>query len=498
MDKAAKLSKRSVSTIIIYGMVGHIAWCIENAFLNLYVYRTITTNLSVVSAMVAASAVIATFATIVMGWVSDRVGKRKPFMTYGYMLWGVSVMLFAVFSIKNMQSAFGVDRDKAIILACVGMVFLDCLMSFIGSTANDAAFHAWVTDNTNKFNRGKTEALITVLAVLATVITTVPFEMTGVTTNKYFDAAGNAVKSAVEGGTTVMGNWTLFYCVLGGVTILAGIIGLFLIKDNPSLKPQKSMPFKELFYGFRPSVVKKNKYLYLVFATLAISYIANNCFSNYLLIYLQNTLKCDEYVTFLGLGYLLPYAIIYGSSAILGIIIGVVVDKKTKKATLIIPGAALSCVGAVLMYVFSPNFFEIGMTTLVLFCVGAFIQSMGATMVAVVCLTTIRNLTPPDKVGRFLGVKMVFAVMLPMCIGSVVSGIVSSSDKYISGFDEFGHAVYTCPPVIFLLTAGIVLFAILTAIPLVKAPNGALVTPAEGVPTAEVHQVEETAELKDA
>ena len=73
---------------------------------------------------------------------------------------------------------------------------------------------------------------------------------------------------------------------------------------------------------------------------------------------------------------------------------------------------------------------------------------------------------------------MVFYVALPMALGSIVSGVVSSSDKYITGYDEFGHAVYTCPPVIFLLTAIVSVFAIIPTVFLLKAPQGALLKPA--------------------
>ncbi len=477
MEQNNKLSRKTALGITLFGIFGQIAWCIENSFLNLYVYRTVTTKLSVVSAMVAASAVVATLTTIIMGWVTDRVGKRRPFMVYGYIIWGVSVMIFALFTPDNMQNIFHTDRNKAIILASVFIVIADCVMTFFGSTANDAAFNAWVTDNTTVSNRGKTEAFLSVLASVAYVLVFVPFEAFGITANKYFDSEGNPVASMTEGGSVVTGNWTLFYCLLGGLTILAGIVGIFLIKDNKNLLPKKDLSFKDLFYGFRPSVIKRNKYLYLVLTTLAIGAISYNCFFNYIIIYLQNTLKCDEYVPVLG--YLLPMGIIYGLSAISGIVAGILLDKRKDKAKFLIPGIILSAVGALSMYFFSPDFMEIGGSMLTLFCVGAFVQAVGYAIICVVCLATVRNLTPPGKVGRFQGIRMVFYVMLPMCIGSIISGIISSSDKYITGYDEYGHAVYTCPPLIFLLAAIVVLLALITAIPLLKASPDKLSKPSE-------------------
>ncbi len=499
-----KLAKRTLMMFILFGTVGQIAWCIENSFLNLYVNRTISTNLMAVSAMVAASAVVATLTTIIMGWVIDRTGKRRPFMVYGYILWGLSVMLFSVFTTQNMRS-LGMSATTAVVVASVGMVIMDCVMTFFGSTSNDAAFNAYVTDNTSSENRGRTEALLSALAVVAYLLVFAPFEMTGITQNKYFDANGNSLPTitGADPSKTVTGNWTLFYCVLGGVVILAGLIGFFALRSRRELTltrdmtagqkfkkiftfeqdipVDKKLNFKDLFYGFRPSVIRRNKYLYLVLATVMIAYIANNCFSNFTAIYLQNTLEADKHIPVLG--YLLPWGLSMGLAFIAGIIAGILLDKtKKNKTLLLIPGVAASCLGSLMMYFTSPDFIHNNVVAVLsCYCVGSFIQSMGSSVIGVVCLSSVRNLTPPDKTGRFQGVRMVFVVMLPMVVGSVVSGAVSSSSRYIAGVDEFGNATYTCPPVMFLLAAIVVLLALIPTIFLLKAKKEDLITPAEGV-----------------
>lgn len=505
-----KLAKRTLMMFLLFGTVGQIAWCIENSFLNLYVNRTISTNLMAVSAMVASSAVVATLTTIIMGWLIDRSGKRRPFMVYGYILWGISVMLFSVFTKDNMR-ALGMSATTAVVVASVGMVIMDCVMTFFGSTSNDAAFNAYVTDNTSSENRGRIEALLSVLAVVAYLLVFVPFEMTGITQNKYFDAAGNSLPTlnGADSSKTITGNWTLFYCVLGGVVILAGIIGFFALRSKSELTLTKDMSakqkfkklfafeqdmpvdkklkFKDLFYGFRPSVIKRNKYLYLVLATVMIAYIANNCFSNFTAIYLQNTLEADKHIPVLG--YLLPWGLSMGLAFVAGIIAGVLLDKtKKNKTVLIIPGIAASCLGSLMMYFTSPDFIQNNVVAVLsCYCVGSFIQSMGSSIIGVVCLSSVRNLTPPDKTGRFQGIRMVFVVMMPMVVGSIVSGAVSSSDRFIAGVDEFGNATYTCPPIMFLLAAIVVLLAIVPTIFLLKAKSEDLITPAEGLEPAAIN-----------
>lgn len=59
-------------------------------YFNVYLYNTISTDPGYISAMVGWSAAAATLTTLLMGALSDRVGKRKLFICGGYLLWGIS------------------------------------------------------------------------------------------------------------------------------------------------------------------------------------------------------------------------------------------------------------------------------------------------------------------------------------------------------------------------------------------------------------------------
>ena len=50
------------------------------------------------------------------------------------------------------------------------MIVLDCVMTFFGSSANDAAFNAWVTDVTDDGNRGRVEAVLAVMPLVAMLV----------------------------------------------------------------------------------------------------------------------------------------------------------------------------------------------------------------------------------------------------------------------------------------------------------------------------------------
>ena len=75
-----RLSARTWATLILIGLTGQFAWTIENMYFNVYLYNTISTDPGYIAAMVALSAVAATLTTLLMGGLSDRLGKRKAFL----------------------------------------------------------------------------------------------------------------------------------------------------------------------------------------------------------------------------------------------------------------------------------------------------------------------------------------------------------------------------------------------------------------------------------
>ena len=122
-------------------------------YFNVYVYNTITGNTTVIASMVAFSAITATLTTLFMGALSDKVGKRKIFICAGYIIWGFTTFAFSLITVHNTSVLF--PAANAVMLAGVFVVIMDCVMTFFGSTANDAAFNAWITDVTEPQNRGK-------------------------------------------------------------------------------------------------------------------------------------------------------------------------------------------------------------------------------------------------------------------------------------------------------------------------------------------------------
>ena len=153
------------ASFILIGFVGQLAWTIENMYFNVFLYNTISTDPNAIATMVAASAAAATITTLLMGALSDRVGRRKPFICAGYILWGISTAAFGFIRVESVAAWAG--AAKAASVAALLVVVMDCVMTFFGSTANDAAFNAYITDSTTPENRGKVESVLATLPLLS-------------------------------------------------------------------------------------------------------------------------------------------------------------------------------------------------------------------------------------------------------------------------------------------------------------------------------------------
>ena len=270
-----KLSPRVWLTLVLVGLVGQFAWTIENMYFNVYLYNTISTDPGYISAMVGWSAAAATLTTLLMGALSDRVGKRKLFICGGYLLWGLSTAAFGLVTVENAAKLF--PAASAAAAAAVMIVVLDCVMTFFGSTANDAAFNAWITDTVPNAARGKAES---VLAILPLISMLVIFGL--------FDSM------------TQRGQWQKFFAIFGGLVVLTGVVSIFLIPE-PKLEPRRDSYLKNLVYGLRPTVAKENPALYLSFAAFCLFSVAVQVFFPYLIIYMQNYLHFDGYALVLGI-----------------------------------------------------------------------------------------------------------------------------------------------------------------------------------------------------
>ncbi len=440
MDKK-KLGGRLLFNILLFGFIGQVAWAVENVYFNTFLFNYIGGTADDISKMVAASAVAAVVTTFLMGTLSDKLDRRKIFICGGYIIWGFTVAVFALISRENIGRLFSISDEAKIVAATVCVVIImDCIMTFFGSTSNDAAFNAWLTDVTVPENRGTAEAVLALLPVFAMVIVTVAFGI-GV------DAAG----------------YPACFIFLGALVTLCGIIGLFTIKDARKGVKQNGNYLSDLVYGFRPSVVKSNAALYLCLASACIFNTAVQVFMPYIFIYIQHYLKFDLATFQITTPLLIGGGIAVVALVVITVLLGKLLDKVGKQ-TFAFPAAVIFVAGLVAVFFAK---------TLGTFAVCALVMILGYGLLMIILNATVRDYTPEDKVGQFQGVRMLFAVTLPMVIGPKIGSwtISKFSYRYELGtmLNDYGETTFVPIPTIFLVSAIISVFIVIPLIFLKKA-----------------------------
>jgi MFS family permease len=449
--ESKKLTLREWLSFLLVGLAGQMAWAIENNDLNLWVYSQ-TMDSKWINYMTVFSAIAATLTTFLIGALSDRLGKRKPFIAFGYMIWGVSVFAFGLFSYSNMAAQFG--ADKAPFMAGLFIVIMDCVMTFFGSTSNDACFNAYVTDITHEDNRGKVESVLSVLPLFANIIVILLLGLFGASSlAKGFNSTTWTLE---QNATAVASNWFYFFLAFGAVVFVIGIVALFLLPKDTALPNKTTNYWKNLLYGFKPSVIKEHKTLYIALLAFMAFNTAINAFMPYWMVYFQNPKELY------GLGYsgdsislfYICFGVILVLSSLAVIIVGLVMDR-VGKLKFLLPGIAIALVG------FLGMFFATQVWSLILF--GTLMMS-GYLIGTAVLGATVRDETPKDKVGLFQGVRMIFCVMISMIVGSYVSlGFFSLSGKVVT--DANTNTSSPAPSnVMFLVSLGFMLLALIPVI----------------------------------
>ena len=423
---STKLGIRKWLSFIIAGFVGQLAWAIENNYFNLYVFDC-TKEYIFIPIMTAASAVAATLTTLLMGALSDRLGKRKAFISLGYTLWGISIILFAFLDPK---SSFNIVAGSVMASGTM-IVIMDCVMTFFGSTANDASFNAMVTDNTDTSNRGKVESVLSVLPLMAMIVVVM--------------LAGFLPK---DGYAT---NWTIFFIIIGGLTTLVGITSVFLLPKD-KIEPNKEEPYiKNIFYGFRPSVIKANPILYLVLITFAIFSIGIQVFMPYMMVYIQQVLEIKDMNFTITLGVVLILA------SIITVVFGLFMDKIGKNK-IVIPAICVAVLGGISMF-FARNQVAVMIAGTVL---------MSGYMIGTAVLgAKVRDNTPTKEVGLFQGIRMIFLVMIPMVTGPYIGQGVSYINK-VEYVNDFGRTVIQPNAFIFLFAGVVLALAIIPTVIVIR------------------------------
>ena len=198
----------------------------------------------------------------------------------------------------------------------------------------------------------------------------------------------------------------MIFCVIGSVVFLIGILGFFLIEDQPVDTRGNERYFANIFYGFRPSVIRSNGVLYMTLLAYGIFGISIQIFMPYLILYYSVSLGMDNYVLLFAPAIILAAAFtaFYGR----------VYDRKGFTPSVTVALVLLMLGYTVLWFCTATAWVFIG--TLVMLC--GYLAGMA------VFGAMLRDRTPVGKAGMFQGQRIVGQVLIPGIIGPAIGAAV--------------------------------------------------------------------------
>ncbi len=439
-----KISPRLWIGMLMCSFIGGLAWNVENMYFNTFLWNevyegsvgvTSLTYTDAVNIMVTFSAIVAVVTTFIMGTLSEKMKNRKAFISFGYIAWGIITALFGFITKDNVANLFGIsDAVKIVIATAWVVVVMDMIMTFMGSTSNDSAFQAWVTDVTTPETTQKVETAFTFVGFIAMAVIMV-------------------VGSLAQGGVIP---YSAFFIGLGIVVTIAGIVALFVV-DNPkkledakkNANAPKTSYWADLFYGFRPSVIKENSKLYLILVATGIFNCAFQVFFPYLLTYFSEVVISANGDLFAAMPVSL---IVVAATSVISLVAGIVILLNVynkSKAAAFIPSVLSLIVGLLLMF--------FAKTNLYLMLIGAAFTLIGYIVIMIQFGANVRDCIPQDKVGLFQGVRMIFFVLIPMVVGPTL-GNIATKNSTVTITDVSGAESMLPTEMMFLYAAIVAVF----------------------------------------
>lgn len=370
------MKPRHWASLFLLGLGGQIAFAIENQFFNTFMYDKILPQPLYVSLMVAASAIVATLTAIGMGALSDRLGRRRPFLLFGYLIWGVSIVAVPT-----------AEFITAPVLAAWALIALDCIMTFFGSTAYDACYNAYLTDITDLSNRGKAQGVFSLSMWVAMLIV--------------YGSSGELIKRF---------DYFFFFTMVGVIVFVSGLAGGLLAEDRaiPTGGGEDST-FRRIFSTFNRSYLKEHKNFFIVLLAIGLWGMAFQVFFPFLLIYLKHYLKLT-----LEASTLLIFISILVGGILAALPAGILSDRFGRKRIAL----AAVAVETIALFLFSyiRDVFWLAV------CSVCWISAYNFWMIATLAWS--KDLYPDERRGEFSGYMTLFAVAFTMIPGPLIGGLI--------------------------------------------------------------------------
>ena len=393
-----KISPRNWLIIWIVGITGQLCWSVENSWFNTFVYDKIGPYPWIITWMTAVSAITMTVCSLLCGCWSDRVGRRKPFMIWGYIIWGAFTILFgAAQFVSGTVLALGVF-----------VIVADGLMSMMGAIGGDAGFGPWAIDISDRSNRGTVGAATTTQPVIATILCSL---------------IGGWIIGAID--------YFAFFLLMGVLVMLLGVFNFFLVQDAPDLRPNRDPKgfWHQFIQVFNFRLMWKNRMLIAVWLIFIVYLTGFHMYFTHIMNYFIYTRGYSE-----GMA-----GVIFAVGLIVAIPTTLLAAKQLNRfrfAETASVTIGTNILGIVMLGLTS--WIPESQPTLKLVCILVSVAFVGAGYMCTTQALSVwaKNLYPDSQRGQLEGLRTFVCICVPMVVGPILANFIINTwgaDVVING-----------------------------------------------------------------
>ena len=424
LRKTEKTGFRTWLLVWGLGLAGQICWNMENQWFNTFVYAKIGKDPSIITGMLICSAAATTFATFFFGTWADRTGKRRTFIAWGYILWGIFTIAFGLTQF--------ISKELYLLMA-VSVVLADTVMSFFGSMGNDAGFNTWTNDIMTDRNRGQIGAALATQPVLGTIL-------------------GTVVGGMIVGEND---NYMLLFIVMGVFVIVFGFISMLSLNKKDDVPPSVRGSFWQQFISvFNFKKFFELKELVWVNVGVAIFFIGFNVYfayiGNYLIYYLGYT------ADMMGIIEAVPLVLAMLTAIPIGMLIN-----RNKHPFIAVASIAVNIAGLLILFPVKAENVDSTQIFNPILWLGVFVVGVGYVGILQTTKVWTKQLYPADAKGQFEGIWILFFVLIPMIGGSLIGQAVvkTGGETFINA--ESGLTEYVPNGNVFIVGAAVILLSLI-------------------------------------
>lgn len=381
-----KISTRNWLIIWIVGVTGQLCWSVENSWFNTFVYDKIGPYPWIITWMTAVSAITMTVCSLLCGCWSDRTGRRKPFMIWGYVIWGAFTILFGLAQFVN----------GTVLALGIFVIVADGLMSMMGAIGGDAGFGPWAIDISDRSNRGTVGAATTTQPVIATILC-----------------------SLIGGWVIGLIDYFAFFLLMGVLVMLLGVFNAFLVKDSPALVPHRDEKgfWHQFIQVFNFKLMWKNRMLIAVWFIFIVYLTGFHMYFTHIMNYFIYTRGYSE-----GMA-----GVIFAVGLIIAIPTTLLAAKylnRFKFAETLSATIATNIFGIVMLGLTS--WIPDSASTLKFVCILISVAFVGAGYMCTTQALSVwaKNLYPDSQRGQLEGLRTFVCICIPMIIGPILANFI--------------------------------------------------------------------------